>query len=158
MACSSKNGNTFVLGLIPWAVNDIVLLLINGTKFTETTLSPKVWLTVCGTISDLTRRLVCTTSTLVFVTLKLPCWNVFVLGLPVHWSCHSFHSVPNGKDDIFVLVKPRANKKLSKPPFKFTTTSGALKVSFHSSKGGVNSILPIQSNIKKGFKFSVLVA
>ena len=42
-----------------------------------------------ATISDLTPRLVCTTSTFVFVTLKLPLWNEFVLGLPDHWS-HPF--------------------------------------------------------------------
>ena len=47
---------------------------------------------------------------------------------------------------------------LSKVPLTFTTNSGAVLVSFHSSTGGSKSISPIQSNIKNGFKFSVFVA
>ena len=81
-----------------------------------------------------------------------------LLGLPDHWSCHSFHSVPNGISEILVLSKPLLIAKLSKVPFTFTTISGATLVSFHSSTGGSKSISPIQLNTKNGFKFSVLVA
>ena len=68
IACSSKNGKTLVLGLIPTALNDIVLLLINGTKATDITLLPKLCLKVCGTIVVLIPALVCTTSLLVVCT------------------------------------------------------------------------------------------
>ena len=156
MACSSKNGNTLVLGLIPWAVNVIVLLLIKGTNATEITLLPKLCLTVCGTIVVLIPLLVWTTSLLVVCTKLLPCHLSVLLGLPVHWSCHSFHSVPTGISEILVLSKPLLIAKLSNVPLTLATISGATLVSFHSSTGGSNSISPIQLNIKKGFKFSVL--
>ena len=76
----------------------------------------------------------------------------------MHWSCHSFHSVPTGISEILVLSKPLLIAKLSKVAFTLATISGATLVSFHSSTGGSNSISPIQLNIKKGFKFSVLEA
>jgi len=47
---------------------------------------------------------------------------------------------------------------LSNVPLTLTTISGATLVSFHSSTGGSNSILPTQSNTRNGFKFSVPVA
>jgi len=136
----------------------IDLLLINGTKATDITLLPKLCLTVWGTIVVLTPALVCTTSVLVVCTKLFPCHLLLVLGLPDHWSCHSFHSVPTGISVVFVLSNPALIAKLSKVPFTFTTNSGATLVSFHSSTGGFKVISPIQSNTKNGFKFSVLVA
>ena len=59
---------------------------------------------------------------------------------------------------MVVLFNPALIAKLSKVPFTLTTNSGARSVSFHSSNGGFNSIEPIQSKIKNGFKFSVFVA
>ena len=147
-----------MFGLSPFAVNEISLLLINGTKLIATTLSPKLWVTVWGTKSVLIPLLVCTTSTVVVVTISLPVLVVAVLGFPDHWSCHSFHSVPNGIDWVFVLVNPNSLAKLSNVPLRLTTRSGARSVSFHSSNGGSNSILPIQVKIKNGFKFSTFVA
>ena len=119
---------------------------------------PKLCLTVWGIITVLIPDLVCTTSCEVVWTKLFPCQVVSVLGFPDHWSCHSFHSVPTGISETLVLSNPALIAKLSNVPFTFTTNSGATCVSFHSSIGGSKSISPIQSNTKKGFKFSVLVA
>ena len=48
--------------------------------------------------------------------------------------------------------------KLSNAPVLLITISGALSVSFHSSDGGVNSIVPAQLNTSKGLMFKVLLA
>ena len=66
--------------------------------------------------------------------------------------------MPTGISETLVLSKPAFIAKLSKVPLTLATISGATLVSFHSSTGGSNSISPIQSNTKNGFKFSVLVA
>jgi len=57
----SKNGYTLVFGFNLVAVNVIVLLLINGTNATETTLSPIDVLTVSGIATALIPVLVCET-------------------------------------------------------------------------------------------------
>ena len=147
-----------MFGLKPYPSKLIVRLLINGTKATDITLLPKLCLNAWGTIVVRTPALTCVTSLFVVSTNWLPCHLLVVLGLPDHWSCHSFHSVPTGISEMLVLSKPALIAKLSKVPLTLTTISGALLVSFHSSTGGSNSISPIQLNIKNGFKFSVLEA
>ena len=53
---------------------------------------------------------------------------------------------------------PRPETKVSKPATLLITNSGALSVSFHSSEGGVNSIVPAQVNTSNGFTLTVLLA
>ena len=117
------------------------------------TLFPKLCLTVWGIISDLIPLLVCTTSTL--VVLVLP--DCVVLGLPDHWSCQLFHSVLNGIR-VVPALNPLSLTKLSNEPLTLAIKSGATSVSLHSSTGGSNSAVPIQSNTKNGLRFSVAVA
>ena len=55
------------------------------------------------------------------------------VGVPVQEICHSFHKHPQTLVSFLIT---------SNTEFSFTSNSGALLVSFHSSTSGVNFIIP----------------
>ena len=79
----SKNGNILVSGFISFAVNVIVLGLINCANATLTTLSPKLVLTALGIKDVLTPVLnnptLCSVVIVVVLSTLLPCLDVSVL-------------------------------------------------------------------------------
>ena len=79
-------------------------------------------------------------------------------GLPVHVSCHEFHTVDIGNSVNWPEL-PEFLVKLSQLPLGLLiTNSGALSVSFHSSPGGVNVIAPTHVNTPNGFTLIALLA
>ena len=70
--------------------------------------------------------------------------------VPVHCVCHEFQTVP--------IAFPTCATNWSKLPSLLIIRAGNLSTSNHSSPLGVSLHIPVQVNVKTGFKFSTLDA
>ena len=163
-----------MFGFILVPVNVISLLLTNGTKPTETILSPIEFLTVCETIVFLTFVLVSAVVVKVPILLFVPpAFHPNPLPLipqaPAPCSCpRTCVSVPaqncSHSPNIVPISTPSNSAfgiswvKVSNAPILSIVTSGRLSVSFHSSLGGSNSTVPAHTRTLNGFTLTVLVA
>ena len=163
-----------MFGFILVPVKVISLLLINGTKPTETILSPIEFLTVCETIEFLTFVLVSAATANVPTCITLPpalhpkplpcipiapgCWPhpKFVVSVPAQNCSHSPNIVPISTPSKSAFGISWV--KVSNAPILSIVTSGRLSVSFHSSLGGSKSTLPAHTRTLNGFTLTVLVA